>query len=246
MNNISIIDADSIIYLAVHNKKDEIVKTSRAIMDCCDNYVKMILTQTHSEYFIGYLTDGSFRYKLAKIKPYKGNRADFVKPKYYNLAKSYLIDEYGFKTVKDQEADDLCIMTYNYYKLTKEYNPIIASPDKDLRQIEGIFYDYKKNETISIDRKTAEKNLWKQVLMGDSSDNVPGLTQVGPVKAEKILENSTCYRTTVLNEYIKVYGEYQGILNFTENYQLIKMLETPYQPNEVFKLEKQDQVLDGW
>lgn len=247
MNNISLIDGDSIIYLSVYNKDPSYQKTYNDVFNCIDNYIKDILDKTESEHYSGFLTDGSFRYRLAKQKPYKGNRALLLKPKYFNLAKAYLLDEYNFITMKDYEADDLCIMAHNTFKQNKEYEPIICTPDKDLKQIASKFYDYKKQEIVELNEEDALKNLWKQVLTGDSGDNIPGLQGIGEVKANKLLENSTNYRDTVLEQYIKTYGEYAGIVNFTENYQLVKMvnkINDEYYYPVVCKYEKAN--IDGW
>lgn len=247
MTNISLIDGDTLLYLSTHNKKDEELKNISDIFKCLDLYIIDILKKTNSEVYAGFLTDSSFRYALAVQKPYKGNREGIPKPKYFNLAKAYLLDEYEFKTLKNYEADDLCIMSYNTFKNNKEYNPIIATPDKDLKQIAGQFYDYKKAETVEINEEDALKNLWKQVLTGDAGDNIPGLKNIGEVKANKILENiKISYHSTVLEEYIKTYGEYNGIISFTENYQLVKMVNTYndelYYPHIV---EKKDNI-DEW
>lgn len=230
MNNLAIIDADTICYFSCHNK-ESLMKQDKSIEDvftCIDGYINSILDNTKSDYYTGFLTDGSFRYKIATQKPYKGNRSTLEKPKYFSLAKSYLIDKYGFISLKNYEADDLCIMTNNTYKQTKEYNPIICSPDKDLKQVEGIFYDYKKGESTELDRQTGIKNLWKQVLTGDSGDNIPGLKGIGEIKATIMLGalEYQNYPALVLEKYIREYDEYLGIKYFTENYQLVKMLDT--------------------
>lgn len=232
MNNLSIIDGDSIIYLSCYNKDMELfTKTHNDVFKCIDNYIKDILVKTESIHYTGFLSDGSFRYDIAKQKPYKGNRSTLEKPKYFSLAKSYLIDEYKFKIVKPYEADDLCIMSATTLNSLGEYNPIICTPDKDLKQIAGTFYNYKKQELVTITREEAYKNLWRQVLTGDSGDNIQGVKGLGDVRANKILENSKDYASTVLQVYMDYYGEYKGILAYTENYQLVKMIDTEYNPD---------------
>lgn len=228
MDNVVIIDGDTILYLATYSKEKE--KSIKDVLKDCDNIINDIFKATNASAYIGYLTDGSFRYKIAKQRPYKGNRVGIPKPKYFGIAKEYILDEHQFVTKKDYEADDLCIITHNLIKQRGEYNPIIASPDKDLRQIQGVFYDYKKKEITEINEEIAHKNLWKQVLTGDAGDNIQGIPGIGDKKAEYILldrENEN-YSTIVLNAYTAYYGEYKGILAFTENYQLVKMLKDDY------------------
>lgn len=247
MINVTLIDADTILYLATYDKEGT-GKSYKEVFKDCDNIVTDILKATEADYYAGYLTDGSFRYDIAKSKLYKGNRAGISKPKYFNLATSYLKDIYHFTTKKNYEADDLCIMAHNTLKYKKESNITIASPDKDLRQIQGKFYDYKKKETEEITSESAYKNLWKQVLTGDSGDNIPGIPGVGDKKAEHILldRDNENYSTIVLDVYTAYYGEYQGILKFTENYQLVKMLnlynEELYEPTLIL-VEKE---VDEW
>jgi len=226
-NNLAVIDGDSIIYYSCYNKIDQ-NKSIQEVFNCVDYYINSILDNTKSEYYTGFLTDGSFRYKIATQLPYKGNRSLLEKPKYFKVTKSYLEDYYSFTSLKNYEADDLCIMTHNTFNTTKEYNPIICSPDKDLKQVAGIFYDYKKGETIELNRQTGIKNLWKQVLTGDSGDNISGLKGIGEVKAEKLLSNYSMYAYpgVVLDKYLQVYGEYLGMKYFNETYQLVKMLDT--------------------
>lgn len=245
MSKITLIDGDTIIWLSIYNTKEQTtVKSAKDAINCCDHYMNNIFQATEAELYSGFLTDGSFRYKIATIKPYKGNRAGLAKPLYFNTIKSYLIDEYKFISIKDYEADDLCIAAH--FTLSKNNEVTIASPDKDLRQVEGKFYDYKKQE-LTIVEEEANYNLWKQVLTGDSGDNIPGLPGIGPVKADKILSYKP-FPQAVLEEYIKCFGEYQGLLNFTENYRLIKMLETvngePYYP-PLYEVKLKEDI-DAW
>lgn len=222
-DNLVLIDADSIIYIATYNKVNEPERTIEEMFSVCDSILDNIMLNTNSKFYAGFLTEGKcFRYNIGKIKEYKGNRVDFIKPKYYNLVKAYLQDKLNFKYLIGYEADDLCIMSY--HSLKDNYNIIISSPDKDLRQVPCIFYDYKKEFKIEIDKAQADINLWTQVLTGDVSDNIAGCRGIGAVKANNILkDNCTCY--TALKCFIDTYGEYEGIINFTENYRLVKMLE---------------------
>lgn len=225
MERITLIDGDSIIWLAGHSYKDTEQKSLKDMLDSCDYIVKDILDQCKADYYSAFLTDGSFRYKIAKLKPYKGNRRNIPKPKFFNTLKGYLIEQYGFQSRKDYEADDLVIMAQNTFYNTKQYEPIIASPDKDLRQVSGLFYDYKKKELTEVTSAEATNNFWMQMLTGDTGDNIPGLAGIGPSKAPNILGDKN-YHSNVLNAYISLYGENTGIRNFYENYDLLKLHNT--------------------
>lgn len=225
MNKLTLIDGDTIIYLSTYTKEG-VHKDWKEILTIVDNYILDILKKTSTEQYCGFLSDGSFRHKIAKIKEYKGNRKNLPKPPLFNFVKAYLQDVYNFVIIKNYEADDLCIMSKK--SLEDTYDITIASPDKDLRQVAGKFYDYKKQESFDLTEEEANKNLWRQVLTGDTGDNIPGLPGIGPVKADKILNSGRTnehYGFIVINEYINYYGEYDGIVNFCENYQLVKMID---------------------
>lgn len=253
--NLSLIDSDTFIYIATYNKKDKPKRNIQEMFDVCDTLLQGILIKTNSTKYCGFLTEGKcFRNSIGKQKEYKGNRKDFVKPDYFNLIKYYLIDELKFVHLYNYEADDLCIMAHNNYK--ELYNPIICSCDKDLKQIEANFYDYKKDILFSISRDEALYNLYSQILTGDVSDNINGLGRgIGPAKALKILEDSKPqdYKYKVLEAFISLYGEYNGIVNFTENYRLCKMLDLTldgelYSPT-IHDYKKKEESIDeilGW
>lgn len=222
--NIAIVDADTFIYIATYNKKDEEIKSIDQMFSVCNSILENILNNTQSKYYTGFLSDGkTFRSDICKTKEYKGNRKNVIQPKYYKLIKAYLYDELNFKNLYGYEADDLCIISHKLLK--EQYNPIICSPDKDLRQIEGDFYDYKKELLYNITKEQAEYNLWYQVLIGDTTDHIGGCKGIGEVKAKKILAEEISAQR-VLKCYLETYGEYEGIIKFTENYRLVKMIDT--------------------
>lgn len=130
-----------------------------------------------------YLTSddkSNFRYKVAKTKPYKGNRKD-PKPIHYEAVREYLIKKFNAEVVYGMEADDRIGI-----EATKAES-VIVSIDKDLDMIPGWHYNFVKKEMYSISEKTAYYNFYKQLLVGDPTDNIPGLKGIGPKKAAKIL-----------------------------------------------------------
>ena len=77
-------------------------------------------------------------------------------------------------------------------------------------------------------REQAAFNLWKQVLTGDSTDNIPGVPKVGERKAEKLLASVRSidqYRDICLKEYQKHYKD-QAEQIMLENYNLVYLLRT--------------------
>ena len=116
------------------------------------------------------------------------------------------------------------------------FNTVICSPDKDvLYQNRGLHYNYGKSETVLVDEVEAITFLWKQVLMGDSTDGIPGLPKVGPKTADAWLKDISrdVMPQFTLNKYIEKFGNHEGILKFVETFRLIYILKNP----EEFKLE---------
>ena len=84
------------------------------------------------------------------------------------------------------EADDVLAIRNKQLNELGVSN-VIVSVDKDLLQIPGVHYNPIKDEIQSITEFSASYNFWKQVLMGDVTDGIYGISGVGPKTAEKIL-----------------------------------------------------------
>ena len=94
------------------------------------------------------------------------------------------------------EADDL-IATYARQACEVKANVTIVSSDKDLMQLVNdcvIMYDTMKDKKIGIPEVIEkfgvppEKVIEAQALIGDSSDNVPGVPGIGPKTAAQLLQ----------------------------------------------------------
>ena len=94
------------------------------------------------------------------------------------------------------EADDL-IATYARLACEAKATTTIVSSDKDLMQLVNdsvVMYDTMKDKKIGIPEVIEkfgvppEKVIEAQALIGDSSDNVPGVPGIGPKTAAQLLE----------------------------------------------------------
>lgn len=165
---------------------------------------------------------GNFREQLATLRPYKGNRDETHKPKYYRDIKDYLTGYWKAEVIHGREADDaLGCAQWNADRDTT----VIVSIDKDLDNIPGHHYNWRKKEYYYVDGDTADRLFWTQVLQGDSTDNIPGIPKVGEKTAKSII-NSTDgtwlgMAEAVLDRYIRHYGEIDGYHNFYENASLL-------------------------
>jgi hypothetical protein len=66
---------------------------------------------------------------------------------------------------------------------------VICSVDKDLDQIPGWHYNFVKGTAYHITPEEGMYRFYKQILTGDSADNIIGLKGVGPIRADKMLED---------------------------------------------------------
>ena len=186
----AIIDSDLIAYRISFACKDESETHAKYSLN---NYVNDILVrgvdQAYPDCFVDqwkfYLTGGNnYRFDIAKTAVYKGNRVA-PKPQHLPALRKHLVDEWGAVVIEGSEADDAVAthateLGYN--------NSIITSVDKDLDQIPGWHYNFVKDIAYHITPEEGMYRFYKQILTGDSADNIIGLKGIGPVKADKILD----------------------------------------------------------
>jgi len=93
------------------------------------------------------------------------------------------------------EADDV-MATAAERLVTKDHSLVLVSRDKDLDQLVGervVLYDPMKDETFDADAIRKQKGyppgkaVEVQTLMGDSTDNIPGVPGVGPKTAARLI-----------------------------------------------------------
>lgn len=129
---------------------------------------------------------GNFRNDIAITAPYKGNRADKVKPKHLAALREHLMQEWKADMSAGQEADDSIAIEAT----TLGDNGVIVSLDKDLDQVAGWHYNFVKQEAYYISEAEGLLRLYIQILTGDTADNIIGLRNIGNVRARKMLEDA--------------------------------------------------------
>lgn len=195
------LDSVDYIHIALHNVKE---------------VMEHITGRFSTDYRAFIYGGGNFREDLATLKVYKGNRDKLHKPKYYKEIKEYLIDRWKAEVVTGQESDDAlgiaqCSATAG--------TTVICSNDKDMDQIPGYHYNWIKEELYFVSPEEADLMLFWQMLVGDSSDNIPGIDKIGPKTATKLL--SECHspeqaQKLVQSLYAKQYGTDNGRLYYNE------------------------------
>ena len=118
------------------------------------------------------------------LATYKSNRKGKRKPVIYVPLREHIRETYSTACFTDLEADDVMGI------LQKE-NTIIVSDDKDMKTIPGALYRPMAGEMLHISEEEADRNHLMQTLTGDATDGYSGCPKVGPVSAERILEEGT-------------------------------------------------------
>ena len=122
----------------------------------------------------------TFRHGI--YQDYKANRSGKRKPLALKAVRERVAKDFHAISFDGLEGDDVLglLATGQRYD-----NPIIVSPDKDMR---GVPCTLLANDDLElITRKKADRNWMLQCLSGDKTDNIEGLTGVGPVTADKLL-----------------------------------------------------------
>lgn len=180
--------------------------------------------QTSEQPVIYFTTGPTFRFDIAKKKPYKGNRKEESKPWHYKNFTVYLKDVLNAKEVTGIEADDQLAIDHT----SSTFSTILCSRDKDLRQVPGWQYSWELGRQASFGPELITKEGWlklspkrdkivgtglaffySQVLTGDATDNIGGLENCGPVKAYEILNNKTSEQQfeSVCSAYKETYSD---------------------------------------
>jgi 5'-3' exonuclease len=206
-NKIPLIDGDVIVYRCGFACKDDepIQNHIQTVKAAIDGIMQAFPEAPSSKLFIS--GRFNFREQLATILPYKGNRQDARKPVYYKEIREYLVERLGAVVVDGMEADDALGMAQ---WAANDKSTCIVSIDKDLNMIPGWHYNWVKKVGYWVHPRDADMMLWKQMLEGDRSDNIPGIPGIGPKTVEKIVAECNSdpvrLRTRVEEEYQKLYG----------------------------------------
>lgn len=160
--------------------------------------IKMI--NSHKVDYIAVVFDAGRKTFRNEIYPeYKANRPpapDDLIPQFPLVREAASALNIATIEMEGYEADDI-IATYARHARQQDCKLTIVSSDKDLMQLIGddgvVMYDPMKNKIIGIPEVvekfgvTPDKVLDVLSLMGDSSDNIPGVPGIGPKTAAELV-----------------------------------------------------------
>lgn len=263
MGKVALIDGDILVYESCFAAQSAYKQASgtddtvdfQSVENSMIQRLDQILLGAECDSYVLYITEGrTFRYDVAFTKPYKGTRhAD--KPYHYANLRAVVKALYPCKVVTHLEADDQLAID----ALADPDNTVLCSRDKDLRQVTGAtVYSWElgnqpsfgptKIERIgSVDSKgkgTGFAFFMAQMVMGDSADNVPGITGMGPAAAHAILspivedeeltedEKVAAMKAAVTTAYQRCYAEDYDVV-YEEQATLLWMLRTTPADGEI-------------
>lgn len=150
-----------------------------------DDMVDKILIDTGVQSYQIWLSDSAesnFRYTIYPL--YKANRIGKPRPVHLEALKEHAVSKWGARFSDGMEADDALGIEQD----TQHNHTVICSIDKDLKQIPGVHYNFVKEEWDHVDELRGLKEFYKQIVVGDVSDNIPGAYGMGPVKASRAID----------------------------------------------------------
>lgn len=232
-----LVDGDMVLYRAAWATNN---KPWEDCVDAIDSQMARILQETvvfpDDNCFQVWLTGKeNFRFDVAKSYPYKGNRKETAKPIHLNDSRDYLQEVWDARVSVNCEADDeIVIAAYNLpYDLEAV---VIASLDKDFKTVPCWKYDWIKGTYQYQTPVEALQFFYQQVLMGDNSDNIVGLYNVGPKKSAGMLEGMTT-EEDMFNKCMLEYGDFERVV---ENARLLhlqryrdQLWEPPFVPKGI-------------
>ncbi len=182
-----------------------------------DKQIRDIIYSTDASHYKIFLT-GSNNFRKEVYPEYKANRKDKPLPKWLNACREYLVTQWQATVSDGCEADDLL-------GVNQTEDTVIASIDKDLLQIPGRHFNFVKTEEFFQTPMGGIRHFYEQLLKGDRSDNVPGVTGIGEKKAARFLEGceteqemfDICRSIYNNDELMSIYGKCLWIWRYEGN-----------------------------
>lgn len=192
---LALLDADILCYRVGFSTENEPEHIALVRMD---NYIEEVLFGSQASEYECFLTGGNnFRKKI--YPAYKHNRKNTPRPKHLQALRQHLIDVEGAVVSDGQEADD-------ELGIRQTHETIICSIDKDLLMIPGRHYNFVKQEHSTVSNAEGRYNFYRQLLTGDTTDNIPGVYGLGPKKAADLLAGCNTkdeYNKVIMDAYTK-------------------------------------------
>lgn len=207
-----LIDADSHIFASCFNKEkpDGFEDDVEEAFLKFENYIQGIWNSLYEQGVFPedykMFVQGSNNFRRVLFKDYKANRSKRDLPPLLGELRQLVVERCNAFVCNGADTDDFVACTWRYLT-DKNHKVILAANDKDYKQLPCDYFDLYYNrfgEITVISEEEAMRNLFTQMIAGDSADNIKGAKGSGPKRAEKIFEGAKTW-----NQYVfRTYREY--------------------------------------
>ena len=168
---------------------------------------------------------------------YKGHR-NRKKPCGYRRVINKLSEEYSVFKMPTLEADDAMGIYATQYP-----GNIIVSPDKDMRQIPGMLWNF--DESFTITKEEGAKWHLIQTMAGDNTDGYAGVPGIGVKRATSLFEEKGySWKTVVdafkekdLSEEVALTNARLARILTNEDYDFEKSEPVPWNPSPDYRID---------
>lgn len=230
---IGVIDFDSIIYSSFYGNKvaDEVTgepkkvdgkfvivpKTDDEIKATLDGIMYHICKEGEFTHYVGFVKGKDTIKDRLSINPdYKQQRTKEI-PEKWEFTKQYAIERWNIIEVNDIEVDDAVRITYSNIP-----DSHIVAIDKDLLNLAGTHFNWRKNEWVEVSDREEEEYLSKSLIVGDTVDNLKGIPGKGEAYCKK---NDIRFVWDAFKAYIIELGLSKGVEEFYKNFKCLYILE---------------------
>jgi 5'-3' exonuclease len=156
-----------------------------SVVQDIDDMMNRILETTEADSFQAYIT-GQNNYRYVIDPEYKANRKGKEPPQYRQDANAYMVTRWGAQVTDGIEADDAMGIAQSQ---AEPLSTIICTIDKDLKQISGRHYNWRKDEFDMVSPIDGIRLFYRQCITGDRTDNIFGIAGLGPVKSARLIND---------------------------------------------------------
>lgn len=208
MKSIAIIDGSSVGYASLFGGAPLTSKTLGHQTQAVYNMTRTIarILKAHPNWYPVIVWDGKAQWRFDLFPDYKGSRSNtpekIANKESFNIQKPWIVKimrDLGVMQIKCEtsEADDLAFQLVK--KLHQSGTPVsLVTGDTDWWQMlqEGMTWeDHRKGQEVTLANfeessgyKTPAQYIDGKCIVGDTSDEIPGITKLGPKTAVKLLQ----------------------------------------------------------
>ena len=180
---LALVDADIVAYRCAASAEHE--PEEIAVLRI-EHMMRDILRESNSDTYRCFLTGkNNFRYDL--YPEYKANRKDKPKPVHLQACRDYLVETWNAVISEGCEADDLIGIAATDCEDPMSF--VVCSIDKDLKMIAGHHFNFVTKELSFVTPIEGLKSFYKQLILGDVSDNIPGYDGKARQKWPKFMQH---------------------------------------------------------